>query len=290
MKQEYLTVYVQSEADAEPGHAGVGLVMTGAQSAQVAENVGIASAEQALYQAVILAFDFAGKHGCAKVRLLSDSAQLLEHLRLRHCPDLGIALSSLHKRAVQSGRCHHVKYQLISSADPNLIKARELAHQAMLNPPEADNPEPLATKFERHALQQSAGGVLYKRFHRQIKVCLIAKKGGKVWALPKGRLQAGESWEGAAIREVLEETGHLATIAEYIDQLDYYFYWADNHTTYYKLVAFFLMPLVTENMRKPDGEADKVAWFDIGEAMHRLHYPSERNVLRQAHVLLRKVY
>jgi len=33
------------------------------------------------------------------------------------------------------------------------------------------------------------------------------------WTLPKGKLEAGEDDERAALREVLEETGHRATIA-----------------------------------------------------------------------------
>ena len=284
-----VTIYIQSAADDSPGHAGIGLVITGSCSCELSEYIGIASAEQALYQAVIQAFSYAADHDCCKVCLCSGSAELLRRLRQRHCPELSIDLSSLHQRAVQSARYHQVEYRLVQDSDPCMQKAAQLAEQAM-----RDQPLPTAEAADpadkRYALQQSAGGIVYKRQGQQVKVCLIAKKGGQLWALPKGRLQPGESWEGTAVREVLEETGHLATIAEYIDQIDYYFYWKDNHTLYYKLVAFFLMPVIVENHRPPDGEADRIAWFAIGDAVHRLHYQSEKNILRQAQELLRTVY
>ncbi|MBQ7567813.1 NUDIX domain-containing protein [bacterium] len=289
MPSDSLTIYIQSAADNSPGHAGVGLVIKGAQENEIAEYVGIASAEQAIYQAVILAFSYAGEHSCASLRLCSSNAQLLQRLTQRHCPDLNINLSSLHKRALQSARYYRAEYQLTEEDDPHLARALELARQAMQTQTSsaasaADLPQ------QRFALQQSAGGVVYKRQGRQVKVCLIAKKDGQLWALPKGRLQPGESWEGTAIREILEETGHLATIADYIDQIDYYFYWKDNHTLYYKLVAFFLMPVIIENHNPPDGEADRIAWFAIGDALQLLHYQSERNILRQAKSLLRTTY
>ena len=289
MHDAEITVYVKSTSDNTPGHAGIGLVITGAAAQEISEYIGIASAEQAMYQAVIQAFSFASEHEFRHVRLCSDNQELLHLLRQRHCPNLSIDVSSLHKRAVQSARYHQVCYSLVPGDDSHIIRAAQLAEMAVRDRQDGDKIQDNGA--DKHsALQQSAGGVVYKRQGQQIKVCLIAKKDGKIWALPKGRLQPGESWEGTAVREVLEETGHLATIAEYIDQIDYYFYWKDNHTMYYKLVAFFLMPVIVENHRQPDGEADKVVWFTIGDALHNLHYQSEKNILRQAQQLLRTVF
>ncbi|MDO5296852.1 MAG: NUDIX domain-containing protein [bacterium] len=289
MPPSSITVYVQSKADNSPGHAGIGLIITGSLTQEISEYIGIASAVQAMYQAVIQAFSFAADHEITTVCLCSDSAELLKRLQQRHCPDLSIDLSSLHKRAVQSARYHRTEYRLLPSSNPYLLRASQLAAQAI-----SDQHQPQTSASDHHdkhhALQQSAGGVVYKRQGQHIKVCLIAKKDGQLWALPKGRLQPGESWEGTAVREVLEETGHLATIADYIDQIDYYFYWKDNHTLYYKLVAFFLMPVIVENHRQPDGEADKIAWFALGDALQRLHYQSEKNILYQAQKMLKTVY
>ena len=108
-----------------------------------------------------------------------------------------------------------------------------------------------------------------------------------MWSLPKGRVQSGESWEQAAIREVMEETGHLATISDHLNQIDYIFYWKENRTLYHKIVSFYLMPLITENASIRDGEADIVSWFTLGEAWRRLFYQSEKGILKQAQDILK---
>jgi 8-oxo-dGTP pyrophosphatase MutT (NUDIX family) len=139
----------------------------------------------------------------------------------------------------------------------------------------------------REDVQISAGGVLYRRNGHHVQVCLISKKGGRVWALPKGRLDDGESPEQTAKREILEETGHLAEVHEKIDEISYYFHWKENNTLYHKIVSYYLMPLVRENEAERDGEADAVAWMSMGEAYRRLSYLNEKEIMRKAQRLLK---
>lgn len=146
---------------------------------------------------------------------------------------------------------------------------------------------PSEPEEERECVQMSAGGVVFKKEGGAIKVCLISKKGGSIWALPKGRVDQGETPEDTARREVLEETGHLAEVGEKIDQIEYHFYWKENRTLYHKVVYFYLMPLVQENARRRDQEADSVAWFTLGEAYRRLTYLNEKEVVRKAQRLLK---
>ena len=288
MNAEPLAIYAQGFAQTSPDHAGIGLLLPpGSPSEEFCEYIGVATPEQAHFQAFIRALTYAKEHNLHNVQLLTDCAILLQSLRYHHCPSLSPELSSLHKRILQLAKYLQVSYAQAPSDAPQLVRARELAKRASIEMRQSEQGESVeAVGEERHALQQSAGGVVYKRVGRRFKVCLISKKDGQLWALPKGRMRPGESWEATAVREVLEETGHLATIQGYIDQIDYYFYWKENHTIYYKLVAFFLMPVVVENHLPPDGEADSVVWLDPEEAARRLHYPSERNILRQAQGVL----
>lgn len=136
--------------------------------------------------------------------------------------------------------------------------------------------------------QVSAGGVVYKMVDGTPHICLIAKRKGRVWALPKGRVNPGESPEETARREILEETGHLADVGSKIGQIDYSFYWKDNHTFYNKVVTFYLMPLLQENAGPRDQEAYDVTWVSGHEAYRRLSHPNEKEILRQAQRLLRK--
>ena len=55
----------------------------------------------------------------------------------------------------------------------------------------------------------SAGGVLVRRLRGRWMMAAIrpAGKPPGLWALPKGRIDAGERGEETALREVAEETG-----------------------------------------------------------------------------------
>lgn len=143
---------------------------------------------------------------------------------------------------------------------------------------------PISTGKE--AEQHSAGGVLYKRESGKYKVCLVAKRQGRVWALPKGRLDEGETPDQTARREILEETGHRADIIDQLDEITYYFFLKESQTLYHKKVTFYLMKLIQENAQPRDQENDAVSWVDVGEAVKRLSYINEKKVLKKAQGLL----
>lgn len=145
-----------------------------------------------------------------------------------------------------------------------------------------NNPIPTSNEAEQH----SAGGVLYKRESGKYKVCLVAKRQGRVWALPKGRLDPGETVDQTAKREILEETGHKAEIIDVLDEITYYFFLKESQTLYHKKVTFFLMKLVQENFQERDQENDMVSWVDVGEAAKRLSYINEKKVLKKAQGLM----
>lgn len=132
------------------------------------------------------------------------------------------------------------------------------------------------------AEQHSAGGVVYKREGARLKICLVSKKNGRIWALPKGRLDPGETPVQTAHREILEETGHLAQVGMQIDEIHYYFFLNENQTYYHKTVTFFVMKVEKENACQRDQEADEVAWFDFPEALRRLSYLNEKKILKKA--------
>lgn len=145
-----------------------------------------------------------------------------------------------------------------------------------------DDVRPPPVDLSHHAPQISAGGVMYRRTGKRIEVCLIAKHQGRVWALPKGRLDEGETSEQTAIREILEETGHRGRIVEKLGDIHYEFLWKDNNTHYHKDVTFYLIELVELNAQKRDQEADSTDWFWIEEAYARITHDNEREMVRRA--------
>lgn len=132
----------------------------------------------------------------------------------------------------------------------------------------------------------SAGGVVYRRAGKEIEVVIAARESGKIWCLPKGAVEKGETIEEAALREVKEETGLKAKIVGKIDKIEYWFYWKPEDVRYHKFVHFFLMEYSIGDFCWHDFELDEVKWAAIDEAMEVLSYKSERGVMEKAKQML----
>ena len=57
--------------------------------------------------------------------------------------------------------------------------------------------------------EKSCGAICYTREEGAPRVLVICHRYGGHWAFPKGHVEAGESEEETAMREVREETGSL---------------------------------------------------------------------------------
>lgn len=125
----------------------------------------------------------------------------------------------------------------------------------------------------------SAGGVVFRVEKNSIFVLLISTRGGQVWALPKGLIEKGESPEKAAIREIEEETGIRGKIVDELGEVSYWFRLKDEK--YFKTVKYYLVQY-SEGSINPDFEVDSAEWFEIDEALKRLTYKSDREILEKA--------
>jgi 8-oxo-dGTP diphosphatase len=133
----------------------------------------------------------------------------------------------------------------------------------------------------------SSGGVLYRLHNDEIQVCLIAKKGMKVWALPRGRVEPGETSEQTALREVREETGFKAKILEEIDQIHFRFYSKIDDEFIHRIVHFYLMSWENIKPEKRDKEVDTAQWYQIDNGIQILKYDNEKEVLKKAKKIIK---
>lgn len=138
----------------------------------------------------------------------------------------------------------------------------------------------LAVRYRR-----SAGGVVYRRRGQRVEVCLIATAGRTRWQLPKGRIEPGETKEEAALREVHEETGLEARIEELLGELSFR-YIRKQRKRIHKRVVFFLMAYEKGSTDDHDDEVDEAKFFGIDDAIERLTFDSERDMVARARTRL----
>jgi len=134
----------------------------------------------------------------------------------------------------------------------------------------------------------SAGGVVYRRNDDGTLEILLAsrrtRRGDLAWGLAKGGIEAGETNEDAALREVREETGIVAEIEEPLGETKYIYVWEDVRIR--KTVHFFLMRATGGDPDDRDDEMEEIRWFPMERALKRAAYRGEREVLNRAAELL----
>jgi len=131
-------------------------------------------------------------------------------------------------------------------------------------------------------IERSGGGVLCQNREGSAWVALIVTGDGTRWQLPKGWLEEGETCQEAARREVQEETGLTGRVLENLGTIDYWFY-SDRNTRVHKFVSFYLMAYERGDIADYDPtEVDSALWVSMREAIARVSFDSERDVLRKA--------
>jgi 8-oxo-dGTP pyrophosphatase MutT (NUDIX family) len=92
------------------------------------------------------------------------------------------------------------------------------------------------------------------------------------WSLPKGKLEEGESFEQAALREVHEETGYACALGESLGST-----WYESRGRP-KEVRWFRMEPVGE-AGAHEAAIDEIRWVTPAEALDLLSYARDRELL-----------
>jgi 8-oxo-dGTP pyrophosphatase MutT (NUDIX family) len=121
-----------------------------------------------------------------------------------------------------------------------------------------------------------------------LEVCLINPFGRRVWGLPKGGVEAGESYGQTALREVREETGIEGELGDELGSIDYWFYSRENRTRIHKTVHYFLVRAAGGDVSSHDHEVSEARWLPLADALGLMSYPNEREIVRRAAALLRE--
>ena len=126
---------------------------------------------------------------------------------------------------------------------------------------------------EQPRVIEAAGGILWRRTGDAAELALIHRPRYDDWSLPKGKRDAGESWQETALREVLEETACRAEIERFAGGTIYTVKGRP------KVVLFWHMRIIAEGRFAPNDEVDRLRWLAPYAALARLDHETERQLL-----------
>jgi 8-oxo-dGTP diphosphatase len=123
----------------------------------------------------------------------------------------------------------------------------------------------------------AAGGVVVRRDEEgRTRVAVIHRPKYGDWSLPKGKLEEGEGWQEAALREVKEEIGYECEVGPELPHVSYL-----DRKSRRKLVRYWLMEPVKGEFTAHD-EVDELRWLTPDEAAELLTYPHDEELVGKA--------
>ena len=122
------------------------------------------------------------------------------------------------------------------------------------------------------AAVMAAGGIVLRQAETP-EVAVVRLRKRNEWVLPKGKLDDGETARDAALREVLEETGHDVSVHEFLGTLVY------ESGGRCKVVHYWRMETSGEQAYELMDDVKAVDWLPLEAAVDRLSRSHERAFL-----------
>jgi ADP-ribose pyrophosphatase YjhB (NUDIX family) len=107
----------------------------------------------------------------------------------------------------------------------------------------------------------------------QNEALLVLREDARIWALPAGRLEPGETYEQAAVREAREETGYEIALERLVGS-----YWRPQLPHGGSRVQVFAGRVTGGDPSQHDWESIEVRWFPLDALPRRLFSFSREHI------------
>ena len=122
-------------------------------------------------------------------------------------------------------------------------------------------------------LIRAAGGIVIRFVATgRVEVACVYREARGDWTFPKGKLDRGETFEAAALREVWEETGMTCRVERFIGTTNY-----THRKGKPKIVAYYLMT-VHEGEFAPNAEVDELVWLPLEQVRGHLTWDRDQEL------------
>ncbi|AWX42917.1 NUDIX domain [Metamycoplasma cloacale] len=125
--------------------------------------------------------------------------------------------------------------------------------------------------------EKSCGAIVFKHDGHKINVLLVEQNAGH-WGFPKGHVEANETEEQTAIREVKEETNIDIKIIDGFREKNTY----SPLLLTIKDVIYFVAEPLTDILINQESEIQIVEWVDIQTAKYRITYSDDLKIFNKA--------
>ena len=116
----------------------------------------------------------------------------------------------------------------------------------------------------------AAGGVVWRRRDTALEVVLVHRPRYDDWTFPKGKLDAGETDEEAAKREVMEEASLAVNLGPELPSTTYL-----DKSGKHKRVRYWAMTPADGSEPTGANEVDEARWVSVDDARSLLTYPRD---------------
>lgn len=139
--------------------------------------------------------------------------------------------------------------------------------------------------------QISSGGVAFRWKDSKPEIAIVCMKPKLRWQLPKGIVDPGESPQVTAVREVREEAGVETDLIKLIETIEYWYRSIKygKPIRYHKFVHFYLLKYRSGEVSDHDHEVEEARWVSFDEALEKLDFKSERDVVKKAREMVTEI-